>query len=64
MKKSIIACCVSLAILTTTGCDVVVPTTVNSSEALTRFVDKDNGVVCYQRDMKTLSCVKVSEVAK
>lgn len=36
---------------------------VNSAEALTRYIDKENGVVCYQGvDNRTLSCVKVREV--
>lgn len=65
MNKSIIACCVALAILSMTGCDkFIAPTGVNSANALTRYVDKENGVICYQSDIKTLSCVKVDGVAK
>lgn len=66
MNKSIIACCVALAILSMTGCDkIVAPTGVNSANALTRYVDKDNGVICYQGvNNNTLSCVKVDGVAK
>lgn len=66
MNKSIIACCVALAILSMTGCDkFFAPTGVNSANALTRYVDKENGVICYQGvSNKTLSCVKVDGVAK
>ena len=65
MKKSIIACCVALAVMSMTGCDrVITPTGVNSANALTCYVDKENGVICYQGDKNTLSCVKVDGVAK
>ncbi len=65
MNKSIIACSVALAILSMTGCDkFIAPTGVNSANALTRYVDKENGVICYQAGDKTLSCVKVDGVAK
>ncbi len=65
MNKSIIACCVAVALLSLTGCDTfITPTGVNSANALTRYVDKENGVICYQSDIKTLSCVKVDGVAK
>lgn len=51
-----------VATLTVAGCDkVIVPTGVNSAEALTRYVDKENGVVCYQaaNSKAAFSCVKV-----
>lgn len=50
-----------VAVLAVTGCDkFVTPTGKNSAEALTRYIDKENGVVCYQGvDNRTLSCVKV-----
>lgn len=53
-----------VAVLAVTGCDkFVTPTGKNSAEALTRYIDKENGVVCYQGvDNRTLSCVKVREV--
>ena len=50
-----------VAVLAITGCDkFIAPTGVNSAEALTRYVDKENGAICYQNDIKTLSCVKIS----
>jgi hypothetical protein len=54
-----------VAVMVLTGCDkVIVPTGVNSTEALTRYVDKENGVVCYQaaNSKAAFSCVKVREV--
>ena len=58
MRNAILLLCV----LAAAGCDTfVTPTGVNSAEALTRYVDKENGVICYQgTDVRTLSCVKVS----
>ena len=53
-----------VAVLAVTGCDkVVMPTGLNSSEALTRYVDKENGVVCYQaaNSKAAFSCVKVAK---
>lgn len=44
------------------GCDkVVAPAGENSTSALTRFVDKENGVICYQDAgfRQAFSCVKV-----
>ncbi len=54
-----------LAIIVLTGCDkVVVPTGVNSANALTRYYDAENGVMCYQGvDNRTLACVKVKDGA-
>ena len=61
MKRLILLAC----ILAVTGCEkIVAPTGVNSANALTRYVDKESGVICYQRDTQTLSCVKVDGVAK
>lgn len=51
-----------VAVLAVTGCDTfVTPTGVNSAEALTRYIDKENGVVCYQaaNSKAAFSCVKV-----
>ena len=51
-----------VAALTVAGCDkVVMPTGVNSANALTRYLDKENGVVCYQaaNNLAAFSCVKV-----
>lgn len=49
-----------VVVLAVAGCDkFVTPTGVNSAEALTRYVDKENGVVCYQAANTAFSCVKV-----
>ena len=50
-----------VVVLALTGCDkFITPTGKNSAEALTRYIDKENGVVCYQGvDNRTLSCVRV-----
>ena len=51
-----------VAVLALTGCDkFITPTGVNSAEALTRYIDKENGVVCYQaaNSKAAFSCVKV-----
>ncbi|WP_109217628.1 hypothetical protein [Klebsiella pneumoniae] len=51
-----------VAVLALTGCDkFITPTGVNSAEALTRYIDQENGVVCYQaaNSKAAFSCVKV-----
>lgn len=53
-----------VAVLAVTGCDkVITHTGVNSAEALTRYIDKENGVVCYQAANRqaAFSCVKVRQ---
>lgn len=60
MRSLALLCC----ILAVTGCDtVVLPTGDNSTKALTRYVDDENGVICYQAqtDPRNLSCVKVRD---
>lgn len=63
MKGLLLAVCISsIALLGMTGCDkFVTPTGVNSANALTRYVDSENGVICYQDNAKrdAFSCVKV-----
>lgn len=65
MRNTILLVCVGLAaacITLVAGCDkFVTPTGVNSAEALTRYIDKENGVVCYQaaNSKAAFSCVKV-----
>lgn len=58
MRNAILLLCV----LAAAGCDnVVTPGGSNSTNALTRYVDKENGVICYENPAKRiLSCVKVS----
>ncbi len=59
MRNAILLLCV----LAVVGCDfqLTEPYSVNPTSALTRYVDKENGVICYeQRNLRTLSCVKVS----
>ncbi|HID9453668.1 TPA: hypothetical protein ACXI1L_000158 [Serratia marcescens] len=59
MKKIIIG----LTILLLVGCDkIAIPTGVNSANALTRYVDNANGVICYQvlyQSSTAISCVQL-----
>lgn len=55
-----------LCIIMATGCDRLAidhPSPVeNSADKLTRYVDRDNGVICYQvfyASTTSVSCVKV-----
>ncbi|HEJ7283072.1 TPA: hypothetical protein SMF87_004524 [Serratia marcescens] len=57
MRNAILLLCVVLA----AGCDkIAVPTGVNSANSLTRYVDKENGVICYQSGNTAVSCVKLA----
>lgn len=69
MRNSILLVCVGLAavgIALNAAVDsrVITHTGVNSAEALTRYIDNENGVVCYQaaNSKAAFSCVKVREV--
>lgn len=59
MRNAILLLCIVMA----TGCEkLVVPTGVNSANALTRYIDKENNVICYQaiyNASTSISCVKL-----
>lgn len=51
----------ALSLIALAGCDkIAVPTGVNSANSLTRYVDKENGVICYQSGNTAVSCLKLS----
>ncbi len=59
MKKIVIG----ITILMLVGCDkIAIPTGVNSANALTRYVDSQNSVICYQamyQSSTAISCVQL-----
>lgn len=64
MRRAILLLCILMA----TGCDRLAidnPSPAeHSADKLTRYVDRDNGVICYQvfyASTTSVSCVKVKE---